>query len=253
MKPNGRPKIIVEQLTKIFQRLDGTDLEVLKGIDLVTVEGEFVSITGSSGCGKTTFLNIIGGLLPLTEGVVKVDGRPVQGPGRDRGFIFQQDVVFMWRTVLRNVEYGMEIRGIDAVARKRVAMEYLRLVNLEKFADFYPKELSGGMRKRVAIAMVFANDPEVLLMDEPFGSLDYPTKIELQNKLLEIWDRDKKTTLFVTHDLEEALFLSDRVVVLSDGKIAKTLEISWGRPRSNELRESREFSLLKTELWRYIR
>ena len=137
---------------------------------------------------------------------------------------------------------------MDGSTRKEVAMKYIKLVGLEKF-DFYPKELSGGMRKRVAIAMVFANDPKVLLMDEPFGPLDYPTKVDLQNKLLEIWEREKKTTLFVTHDLEEALFLSDRVIVLANGNFAEIVDVTWERPRNNDLRVSEQLQQLKTELW----
>lgn len=247
-----QPKISIENLNATFKCSDGTNLEVLKNINLEIADGEFVAIVGPSGCGKSTLLNIVGGLLAPTKGTIKVDNEIVKGPGRDRGFIFQQDVVFMWRTVLKNVEYGMEIRGVDPVTRKEVAMKYIKLVGLEKFADFYPKELSGGMRKRVAIAMVFANDPKVLLMDEPFGPLDYPTKVDLQNKLLEIWEREKKTTLFVTHDLEEALFLSDRVIVLANGNFAEIVDVAWERPRNNDLRVSEQLQQLKTELWRYL-
>ena len=181
-----------------------------------------------------------------------VSGNIVQKPGRDRGVIFQQDVIFMWRNVYKNVEYGLEIAGLKPSQRRDIVTSYLKMVNLEDFASFYPKELSGGMRKRVIIAAVFANNPDVLLMDEPFGALDYPTKIDLQNKLLEIWDREKKTTLFITHDLEEALYLSDRIIVLRGGKIAKIINVTWQRPRNNDMRAMDEFNALKYELWRYL-
>jgi NitT/TauT family transport system ATP-binding protein len=245
-------KIRLETLTKTYQTEQGDTLEVLRGVEGDIYDQEFVSLIGPSGCGKTTLLNLIAGLISPSGGRILVDGKPVASPGRDRGVVFQQDAILPWRTVLRNVEYGLELQGVDRARRREVARGFLRVVGLEQFADFYPKELSGGMKKRVALAAVFANNPEVLLMDEPFGSLDYPTKLGLQRELLTIWDREKKTTIFVTHDLEEALFLSDRVVALARGVIESVVEVPFPRPRTDELRVSPEFQDMKKLLWKYL-
>ena len=183
---------------------------------------------------------------------VLVDGQIVSGPSRERGMVFQQDAILLWRKVLGNVEYGLELRGVDKKERREIAMEYIRLVGLERFAHFFPKELSGGMRKRVQIAAIFANSPEVLLMDEPFGSLDYPTKISLQEEVLKIWARDKKTTLFVTHDVEEALFLADRIFVLRSGQLERIVRVPFPRPRQTSIRAVPEFRDLLVELWDYL-
>ena len=247
-----RTKIRLEGLTKAYQTEQGDTLEVLRGIEGEIYEREFVSLIGPSGCGKTTLLNLIAGLISPTDGRVLVDGKPVTSPGRDRGVVFQQDAILPWRTVIRNVEYGLELGGVDRARRREVALGFLRVVGLEEFADFYPKELSGGMKKRVALAAVFANNPEVLLMDEPFGSLDYPTKLGLQRELLAIWDREQKTTVFVTHDLEEALFLSDRVVALARRIIESVVEVPFQRPRTDDLRVSPEFQEMKKVLWKYL-
>ena len=177
-------KILFRKVRKAFQTEDGSTLEVLRGLSASIREKEFVVLCGPSGCGKTTLLNIAAGLLALTSGYVVMDGKEVTSPGRERGMVFQQDAILMWRKVLANVEYGLELRNIPKRERRRIGMEYLRMVGLEEFANFFPKELSGGMRKRVQIAAVFANNPEVLLMDEPFGSLDYPTKVSMQQQLV---------------------------------------------------------------------
>lgn len=248
----GKVKIKIEDLHKYFERGRNSVLKVLRGVDMRIHENEFVSIIGPSGCGKTTFLNIVAGLSPPTSGRVLLDGKEVSGPGRERGMVFQQDAIFMWRKVIENVEFGLELRGISKQKRREIALKYLKIVKLEKFSDFYPKELSGGMRKKVALAMVFANDPEVLLMDEPFGSLDYPTKITLQRELLEIWEHNKKTTLFVTHDLEEALFLSTYIIVLRDGRVAEIFNVPFEWPRTDELRVSQEIQESKNKLWKYL-
>ncbi len=181
-----------------------------------------------------------------------MNGIPIDGPGPARGMVFQQDAVFLWRRVIENVEYGMELRNVGKKERRIAAMKYLRLVDLERFANYYPKELSGGMRKRVAVAMVFANNPDVLLMDEPFGSLDYPTKISLQKELLKMWEREKHATVFVTHDLEEALFLSSRILVLYEKKIVEDLEVPFPRPREDSVRTMPEFQEVKKRLWQYF-
>jgi NitT/TauT family transport system ATP-binding protein len=249
----SRPKIVVEGVRKEYQRSRAGVLTVFESIDFSITEGEFVAIIGPSGCGKTTMLNLIAGLTRPTAGRILVNGREVTGPGRDRGVIFQQDAIFMWRTVRKNVEYGLEIQRIGVAERRRRALEYIQLVGLERFVDFYPKELSGGMKKRVAIATVLANQPEVMLMDEPFGSLDYPTKVALQEQVLRIWEADRTTTLFVTHDIEEALYLSDRVLVFVRGQLVEDFRVPFGRPRGgHELRTSPEMQTLKDRLWKYL-
>jgi NitT/TauT family transport system ATP-binding protein len=226
---------------------------VFESLTVGIPSGQFVTVIGPSGCGKTTLLNMLAGLTPPTSGEVLINGAPVHGPGRDRGMVFQQDAIFMWRTVRKNVEYGLEIQGLSRDERRRRAEEYLELVGLTRFADYYPKELSGGMKKRVAIATVLANQPEVLLMDEPFGSLDYPSKVALQEEVLRIWERERTTTVFVTHDIEEALYLSDRVLVLVDGTLVEDFEVPFGRPRAgHELRMSAEMQELKNRLWQYL-
>ena len=222
--------IALQNLQKSFATPDGGQLQVLRGIDAEIEDEEFVVLIGASGCGKSTLLNIVAGLDEPTTGAVLLDGRSVTGPGRDRGMVVQHDAILMWRSVLRNVEYGLELRGLPKAERRRIAEDHLRLVGLERFADFFPKDLSGGMRKRVQIAAVFANSPEVLLMDEPFGSLDYVTKVTLQQKLLRIWTQQRKTTLFVTHDIEEPTFLADRIFVLRAGLIESVIQVPFERP-----------------------
>jgi ABC-type nitrate/sulfonate/bicarbonate transport system ATPase subunit len=245
-------KIRLEDVTKTYATEKGAPIVVLKGITATIMPGEFVSIIGPSGGGKSTLLHLIAGLSPLTSGSILVDGKAVTGPGRDRGMVFQQDAILMWRTVLENAEYGLELRGIPKRARREVARRYLGIVGMEGFADLYPKELSGGMKKRVQLAAVFANHPKVLLMDEPFGSLDYPSKISLQAQLQDMWLMDRRTTLFVTHDLEEALFLSDRVLALVDGRLARVYEVPLKRPRNDTLRVAPEFQQAKAALWEFL-
>ncbi|MBW7883654.1 MAG: ABC transporter ATP-binding protein [Caldilineaceae bacterium] len=252
MTSNGKAKIVAENLTKVYETAQSTSLLVLSDMNAEIYDNEFVSIIGPSGCGKTTFLNIVAGLILPTRGRVLVDGKEVSGPGRERGVVFQQDAILLWRKVLDNVAYGLEIRGVGRKERAAVALDYLKLVGLEKFADFFPKELSGGMKKKVQIAAVLANTPEVMLMDEPFGSLDYLTKVELQGELLRIWTQDPKTVLFITHDVEEAIFLSDRVLMMSKGKLERGFKVPFERPRNNEIRARPEFHELKAELWRYL-
>lgn len=221
---------------------------MLSSVNLSVRDGEFVAILGPSGCGKTTLLNIIAGLIHPSGGEVLVDGRAVGGPGRDRGVVFQQDALFMWRNVRRNVEYGLEIKGLPRADRRQVAMEWLATVGLERFAEFWPKELSGGMKKRCQIAVVLANEPDVLLMDEPFGALDYSTKCELQEELLRIMDKRPRTVFFVTHDIEEAAYLADRVIVMAKGDISAEFRVDFPRPRPEGLRLSRDFAEFRQQL-----
>jgi len=244
-------KIKVRNLYKIF-KTDNGDLSVLEGLNLDVYNKEFVSIVGPSGCGKTTFLSIIAGLETVTSGAVYLDGKEITGPSWERGVIFQEDSILPWRTVKKNIQYGLELRGVSKQIMDERTERFLKLVKLSNFTKFYPKELSGGMKKRVAIASVFANNPSVLLMDEPFGGLDYPTKVKLQEATLDIWEKEKKVTLFVTHDIEEAIFLSERVIILVKGNIIDIIDVPFKRPRKYDIRTCIEMQKLKKKLWSYI-
>ncbi|HEC63711.1 MAG TPA: ABC transporter ATP-binding protein [bacterium] len=246
-------KLQGRKVRKVYSTAEGEKLEVLKDIDFEIYENDFVSLVGPSGCGKTTLLRMIAGLEPITKGEIILDGKTIKGPSRERGMIFQQDAILPWRTVIKNVEYGLELRGLEEKKRREIAMKHIKLVDLESFTNYFPKELSGGMKKRVALAMVFANNPEIILCDEPFGSLDYPTKINLQKELVQIWEKEKNTLIFVTHDLEEALFVSNRILVVFQKKIVEDIQIPFSRPRTNELRNVPEFIKLKTRLWKYFK
>ena len=225
--------IEIQALSKTFDtKRDRRHLAITE-VSLGVAAGEFVSILGPSGCGKSTLLYIVGGFVRPSSGSVMVNGRAVTGPGPDRGPVFQEYALIPWKTALGNVMYGLERSGVaKAEARKR-ARELLALVHLEGYERFYPKELSGGMKQRVALARTLAYDPGILLMDEPFGALDAQTRTRLQNDLLDIWERDRKTVLFVTHSVEEAVFLSDRVAVMtrSPGRIKEIIPIALPRPR----------------------
>ncbi len=205
-------------------------------ISLEVAAGEFVSILGPSGCGKSTLLYIIGGFVAPSSGSVAVRGQAVTGPGPDRGPVFQEFALFPWKTVLGNVTYGLRQRGVGRREARERARSLLAMVHLQGYENFYPKQLSGGMKQRVAIARTLAYEPTILLMDEPFGALDAHTRTRLQNDLLEIWERDRKTVLFVTHSVEEAVFLSDRVAVMtrSPGRIKEIVPIHLARPRERE-------------------
>ena len=226
-------KIVVDGIDKRFRSESGV-VEALRDVNFAVTEGEFVCIIGASGAGKTTLFRIIAGLEPASGGTVWLDGEPIEGPGMDRGMVFQEYGLFPWRTVLKNVTFGLEQRGLDSTARRDRAQEMIDLVGLDGFEDSYPKELSGGMKQRVGIARALAVDPEILLMDEPFGSVDAQTKGRLHEELLDIWAETSKTVLFVTHDVDEAVTLADRVVVLtgSPGSVHEVVEIDLDRPRS---------------------
>ncbi|XID90319.1 ABC transporter ATP-binding protein [Paenibacillaceae bacterium WGS1546] len=239
----------IKQLSKVFSGISG-EVVALQHIDFAVEQGEFVSIVGTSGCGKSTLLSIIAGLGRHTSGDILVDGRPVSGPGPDRAVVFQSDATFPWLTVRENIEYGMKVKKIAAQARREKADELLKLLELEKFRDAYPRELSGGMRKRIDIGRAYAVEPQILLMDEPFGALDVVTRETMQSELLRIWSEKKKTVVFVTHDLEEAMFLSDRIVLLSPrpGRIKQIIDLPFERPRTRELRESKPFYEIRNQL-----
>ncbi len=242
------PIIEISHVSKTFEARHGDGLEVLRDIDLVIGEKEFVSLVGRSGCGKTTLLNIIAGLEAASSGEVRISGRPVRGPGQGQGVVFQQHALFPWLTALDNVAFGARNQNLDKAGKRDRARELLRLVGLEDAAAKYPRELSGGMQQRVAIARALALDPEILLMDEPFGALDEMTRLELQQELLRIWAVRRKTVVFVTHSIEEALVLSDRVVLLAahPGRVSRDLAVTLARPRS---RTDPRFAALHEEIW----
>jgi NitT/TauT family transport system ATP-binding protein len=235
-KPGVDPvqgKIVIDGIEKEFESGDRT-VRALQDVSFGVETGEFVCIVGPSGCGKTTLFRIIAGLEDPTEGTIWLNGEPVENPGTDRGMVFQEYGLFPWRTVLQNVGFGLEQRDMPKTERREVAMEMIDLVGLDGFEDSYPNELSGGMKQRVGIARALAVDPEILLMDEPFGSVDAQTRDMLHEELLRIWEETGKTVLFVTHDVDEAVTLADRVVVLtgSPGRVHEIVGIDLERPRS---------------------
>ena len=213
-----------------------------------------VAIIGETNVGKSTLLNIIAGLLEPTSGAVYCNGKEVKGTGTDRGVVFQQYALFPWLTVKKNVMFALEMRGIKGKQAEEEAMKYLEMVQLEKFAEHYPKELSGGMKQRVAIARAYAAEPEVLLMDEPFGALDAQTRTQLQTELLETWQREKKTCFFITHDVEEAIILAQTVIIMSarPGRIRDIVKIDIPYPRTQETKMTKEFMELKNEIWSQV-
>lgn len=227
------PVLQVQNLSRHFTTSNGQLVPALDGVDLAVPPRQFVCIVGPSGCGKSTLLRIIAGLEQSTGGEVLYQGKPQRQPRQEIGMVFQEYSLFPWRNILDNVALGLELAGVPRKERTRRGMDYLRLVEMETFASAYPYELSGGMRQRVAIARALANEPDILLMDEPFGALDAYTRILLQKRLLNLWEKNQKTVLFVTHSVDEAVFLADRIVVMSarPGKILTTLEVNMPRPR----------------------
>jgi NitT/TauT family transport system ATP-binding protein len=227
--------ITIDSLTKVYERVSGREIVrtyALGGVDLLVRPEEFVSLVGPSGCGKTTVLKVIAGLLQPSSGRVEVNGKPVTGTGIDRGVVFQQPSLLPWRTVRQNIMESLLFAGVPRSQRRARADKYLDLVGLAGFVDHYPGELSGGMQQRVGIARALALEPSVLLMDEPFGALDAITRQHMQAELVRIWSQEKRSVLFVTHSIEEALLLSDRVVVMADGKVRADVEVPIDRPRS---------------------
>jgi len=233
---------------------DGTPLRVLEAVDFAIAAGEFVSLVGPSGCGKTTLLRAIDGLLVPSAGDVLVDGQPVRGPGPDRGFVFQYDSLLPWRTVLDNALVGREIQRRLGPADREEARRCLRLVGLEGFERHYPHQLSGGMRQRVNLARALLLDPEVLLMDEPFAALDAQTRELMQAELLRIWEYAHKTVVFVTHQVDEAIFLADRVVVMGTrpGRVKAVVDVPFPRPRALKLKRTGEFGAVAERIWTLI-
>lgn len=249
----SQPAVAVRDLTLVREGKEES-LLVLRDVDFDVDDGEFVAIVGPSGCGKTTLLKVIDGLLRRTSGSIQVDGREVERPGEDRAFVFQQDSLFPWRTVQNNITVGLEVRDVDRKEGVRVAHELAALVGLAGFEDHYPHQLSGGMRQRVNVARALAVDPKVLLMDEPFSSLDAQTREVMQEELLHIWSQRHKTVLFVTHQIDEAAYLADRVLVLSarPGTVKADITVDLPRPRTLELKRTPEFVGLVDRIWQEI-
>ena len=233
-----------------------TKVEALSQVDLAVRENEFVSIIGPSGCGKTTLLKIIDGLIPFDSGSILIDGKPIRGPGPDRAVVFQTFALLPWRTVLGNVEFSLEFRKIPPKERREIARDFLDRVGLGDFENHYPHELSGGMQQRAGLARALAVSPQILLMDEPFGAVDAQTRQLLQEDLLELWQRERKTVIFITHSMDEAVYLSDRVVVMTPrpGKVAEILDVPLLRPRSgDEVRRDPKFVDLTNYIWTSLR
>jgi NitT/TauT family transport system ATP-binding protein len=243
----------VRHLDKVF-RSAKREAMALSGISFTTHRREFVSVVGPSGCGKSTLIRILAGLEEQSSGDVLLDGRPVCGPGSDRGMVFQSYTLFPWLTVKKNVMFGLEVANYGTVEAERQALQWLQLVGLEKFADAYPHQLSGGMKQRVAIVRALATQPRILLMDEPFGALDAQTRARMQAHLLEIWRKIDITIVFITHDLDEAIFLSDRILVLSahPGRVQELIEVPVMRPRNTTQCISPEFIATKARLEQLI-
>lgn len=239
----------------IFTPPNRVPVTALKDFNVAVGEGEFVSIVGPSGCGKSTFLNVLLGLIPPNSGQMKINGRPVKGPGQDRAMVFQEFGLLPWRTVLNNVELGLELRGVPVGQRRPASQKFIEMVGLTGFENHYPHELSGGMKQRVGLARALATDPDVLLMDEPFAALDAQTRDIMQAELLRIWQEARKTVLFVTHQIEEAVYLSDRVMVMTKrpGRAKKIIDIPLPRPRDYEMRVTQEFNDLKLRLWNELK
>ena len=237
-----------------FDAYAASHVTAVQDVSLQVREGEFVSIVGPSGCGKTTILNMIAGFVKPTGGEILVGGRAVSGPGPDRGVVFQSFALFPWKTVLENVAFGPKMRGFKKPERERIAREYLALAGLAHAADRYPNELSGGMQQRVGVVRALANEPEVLLMDEPFASVDAQTRMTLQEELTRIWQERRPTVIFITHDVGEAVFLAERVVVLSKGRVLDELEVPLPRPRAwDVLTEDAQFKALSARVLQLVR
>jgi NitT/TauT family transport system ATP-binding protein len=251
----GSPKIATRSLRKVYATRRGS-VPAIDGLDFRAGAGEFVSIVGPSGCGKSTFLYILGGFVEASGGEATVDGEPIAGPDPARGIVFQEFVLFPWKTVLGNVAYGLGERGVPRRERAAAARRYIDLMQLGGFEKHYPKELSGGMKQRVALARSLIMDPDILLMDEPFAAVDAQTRIDLQQELLAIWERTRKTVVFVTHSVDEALCLSDRVYVLSGrpARVRDVVAVGLPRPRDPEaLLEEPSYRELHRRIWALLR
>lgn len=248
-------KIVARNINRVYQikQNDGEnfiEFQAIKQLDLTVRQGEFLAIVGPSGCGKSTFLDMIAGLAKPSSGEILIDGKKITGPALDRGIVLQGYALFPWRTVRKNVEFGLEVKKVPEKEREVISQRYIELVGLKSFENRYPHELSGGMKQRVAIARALAYDPDVLLMDEPFAAVDAQTRETLQEELLRIWEKTKKTIVFVTHGIDEAVFLADRVAVMTanPGTIKDIVTINLPRPRDG-IRSSAEFGWIRHKIW----
>ena len=249
------PHLVLEGVELRYRKpLDQQEFLALQAVDLAIERGEFITVVGPSGCGKSSLLLVIQGLLKPSAGRVCLNGKLIRGPGQDRALVFQEFALLPWRSVVHNVELGLELQGLPPARRQQIARDNIRLVGLARFADYFPHQLSGGMRQRVGIARALAVDPEVLLMDEPFGALDAQMRQIMATELLRIWEQDRKSIVFVTHDVDEAIFLADRVVVMSasPGSVLEVLPIELPRPRDPDLRNTTVFAEYRRRIWQHL-
>lgn len=253
-RTSGQIKVEAQDVQVTFRRR-GQEIEAVRGLSLAVREGEFLSIVGPSGCGKSTFLRLVAGLESPTSGQVRCDGKPIRGASADRGMAFQQYALFPWMTLAANVDFGPRMRRLPKAQRRERVERYIRLVGLTGFEDKYPHELSGGMQQRGSLARLFANDPSLLLMDEPLGALDAQTRVLLQEELMRVWEEFGTTVIFITHSIDEATFLSDRVAVMTrrPGRIKEIIPVNLPRPRTFETRGTEAFAKLEFEIGRSVR
>ncbi|MER1956706.1 MAG: ABC transporter ATP-binding protein [Solibacillus sp.] len=246
-------KLKIDKVSKTFPSRNG-EVVALTEFNLEIYENEFITVVGPSGCGKSTIMNIIAGLEEASTGKVYCDGQPISGTGLERGVVFQQYALFPWLTVKGNVEFGLKVKGLSPQEIEEISMKYIKMVQLEDFVNHYPKELSGGMRQRVAIARAYAVNPSVLLMDEPFGALDAQTRTQLQDELLTMWQTERKTCFFITHDVDEAIILGQKVIIMSarPGRIKEIVDIDIPYPRTQATKMSQEFLDKKNYIWSQV-
>lgn len=247
-------KVVIKRLSKVYADGGKDSVAVLNGIDLEIKEGEFICIVGPSGCGKTTFIKVIDGLVKSSSGEVFIDGKEISGPGSDRAFVFQADLLYPWRTVLDNIAFGLEVQGVPRAQRYAKARELTKMIGLARFESHYPHELSGGMRQRVNLARALAVDPEILLMDEPFASLDAQTREVMQQELLKVWSATKKSVIFITHQIDEAVYLADRVIVFSarPAVVRADIPVLIPRPRQLAVKRTPQFLTYLDQIWNLI-
>ena len=248
------PQILIEGVSHTYRPPRGREVLALDDVSLQVGPREFVALLGPSGCGKSTLLYLVGGFLPTEKGTIRVEGAPVAGPGPDRGIVFQHFALFPWKTVRANVSYGLEKAGVERAERERRAQQFIDLVGLSGFEESYPSQLSGGMKQRAALARTLAIDPKILLMDEPFGALDAQTRSLMQGELIAIWQRSPKTVIFVTHDVQEAVYLAQRIVVMSarPGRVKAVVDSNVDRSDPHILK-SKAFVEKVDEVWGLVR
>jgi NitT/TauT family transport system ATP-binding protein len=243
------PAIELKSVSKTYVLDSGEEVTAVRDVSLQVKQGEFVCVIGPSGHGKSTILNMMAGFEKPTSGQVLANGKEVQGPSPERGVVFQRDTLFLWKRISENIEFGLKARGVPKEKRKQVVRDYLRTIGLERFADAWPKQLSGGMRRRVAIAAVLANEPDVVLMDEPFVGLDYVRQAQLHEVLLKLWaEAGHRAIYMITHDIDEALTLADRILVIQNGTLAHSIEVPLERPRTTEMITGEVASRVRREL-----